>query len=166
MGFVQRQNELVEELIPPKQTMDEITVEVPLSNKVSRRLLNEKLAQLERRGLMDAGLVLVQNGGILQGYIAEGELDFGLKTLGQIYSDDADVRLLGDAEEGEFDLSTFVDRTPITVCAKAPMEYAAEMFGKLGLRHLMVLEEGTGKLVGVIIKKRMVAYLDGLKHGH
>ncbi|GAB7350936.1 hypothetical protein MBLNU459_g1445t2 [Dothideomycetes sp. NU459] len=166
MGFVQRQNELVEELIPPEQTMDEITVNVPLSNKVPRKVLEEKLAQLERRGLMDAGLVLVQNGGILQGYIAEGELEFGLNTLGQIYSDDAEVRLLGDADDGEFNLSSFVDRTPMTVCAKAPMEYAAEMFGKLGLRHLMVLEEGTGKLVGVIIKKRMVAYLDGLKEGH
>jgi len=103
---------------------------------------------------------------MLQGYLAEGELEFGLRELGMIYSDDSDVRLLGDAEEGDFDLSGFVDRTPLTVCAKAPMEYAAEMFGKLGLRHLMVVEEGTGRLVGVIIKKRLVAYLDNLKHGH
>ncbi|KAK5148463.1 hypothetical protein LTR32_000190, partial [Rachicladosporium monterosium] len=72
------------------------------------------------------------------------------------------VRLLGDAEEGEFDMSHFVDRTPITVCSKAPMEYVLELFGKLGLRHLMLTEEGTGRLVGVIIKKRLVAYLDNL----
>lgn len=164
MGYIQKQNELVEVLIPPKQTMDEITVVVPKINKVPRKVLAEKLEQLKARGLMDAGLVLVQNGGILQGYIAEGELDFGLHDLGQIYPADADVRLLGDAEEGEFDLSTFVDRTPVSICAKAPLEYAVEMFGKLGLRHLMVTEEGTGKLVGVIIKKRMVAYLDAVKH--
>ena len=166
MELVQKENALVEALVPPKQTMEEITVHVPSNNKVSRKVLEEKLSQLERRGLMDAGLVLVQNGGILQGYLAEGELEFGLRDVGQIYPDDCEVRLLGDAEEGEFDLSTFVDRTPLTICANAPMEYAAEMFGKLGLRHLMVLEEGTGKLVGVIIKKRLVAYLDGLKHGH
>ena len=43
------------------------------------------------------------------------------------------------------------------------LEYAAEMFGKLGLRHLMVLEEGSSRLVGVVIKKRLVAYLDDLK---
>lgn len=164
MGLVQNENALVEELIPPEQTMNEITVQVPANNKVPRKILEEKLSQLQRRGLMDAGLVLVQNDGMLQGYLAEGELDFGLKNLGSIYPKDVEVRLLGDAEEGDFDLSTFVDRTPLTVCAKAPMEYAAEMFGKLGLRHLMVLEEGTGKLVGVIIKKRLVAYLDGLKH--
>jgi len=166
LGLVKQDKALVEELIPPQQTMDEITVHVPRDNSVSRRILEEKLAQLERRGLLDAGLVLVQHAGMLQGYIAEAELAFGLRDLGQIYSSDAQVRLLGDAEEGEFDLSPFVDRTPITVCAKAPMEYAVEMFGKLGLRHLMVLEEGTGKLVGVIIKKRMVAYLDSLRDSH
>lgn len=166
LGIVQFQNALVEELIPPAHTMADITVDVPKSNKVSRKILQEKLDSLERRGLMDAGLVLVQNGGMLQGYIAEGELSFGLRDLGKIYPEDAQVRLLGDAEEGDFDLSSFVDRTPITICATAPMEYAVEMFGKLGLRHLMVLSEGDGKLVGVIIKKRLVAYLDELKKEH
>jgi hypothetical protein len=29
------------------------------------------------------------------------------------------------------------------------MEYAVEMFGKLGLRHLCVVEEGSGRLMGV-----------------
>lgn len=164
MQIVQYQGALADELIPPKQTMDEITVDVPSSNKVPRDLLECKLELLKARGLMDAGLALVQNGGMLQGYIAEGELEFGLKELGQIYAPDAEVRLLGSAEEGDFDMSHFVDRTPVTICEKAPLEYVVEMFGKLGLRHLMVTEEGTGRLVGVIIKKRLVAYLDDLKH--
>jgi chloride channel 3/4/5 len=119
--LVRRQNALVEELIPPQQTMKEITVQVPPHNKVPRKLLVEKLEQLHRRGLMDAGLVLVQNG-MLQGYLAEGELDFGLSNVGAVYPDDAEVRLLGDSEEGEFDLTMFVDRTPLTISAKAPME--------------------------------------------
>ncbi|KAI5275816.1 hypothetical protein E4T47_01241 [Aureobasidium subglaciale] len=164
LGNIQMEDVLVEELVPPEHTMEQITIHVPTSNKVRREVLEEKLVQLESRGLMDAGLVLVQNGQMLQGYLAEGELNFGLRELGKLYSKDAEVRLLGDAEEGDFDLSSFVDRTPVVVCAKAPMEYAVEMFGKLGLRHLMVTEEGTGRLVGVIIKKRLVAYLDGLKH--
>ncbi|KAK5134119.1 hypothetical protein LTR08_006894 [Meristemomyces frigidus] len=163
MQVVQRKNALAEELVPPRQTMEEITVAVPSSNKVPRALLERKLEQLKSRGLMDAGLVLVQNGGMVQGYVAEGELDFGLTELGQIYAADAEVRLLGDAEEGDFDLSHFVDRTPVTLCEKAPLEYVVEMFGKLGLRYLMLTEEGTYKLVGVIIKKRLVAYLDDLK---
>lgn len=168
LAIVQKEGARVDVLIPPKQTMEEITVAVPRSNKVPRRLLQEKLAQLQARGLMDAGLVLVQNTPpsttmILQGYIAEGELAFGLSELGNIYPEDAEIRLLGQAEEGDFDLSSFVDRTPVSVCAQAPLEYVVEMFGKLGLRHLMVTEEGTGALVGVVIKKRLVAYMDGLK---
>ncbi|OCK80268.1 chloride channel-like protein 3 [Lepidopterella palustris CBS 459.81] len=173
IALVRKRNLLVQALLPPPQTMAEITVHVPPSNKVPRQLLQQKLDQLHRRGLMDAGLVLVQNAvrgtdgmgaGMLQGYIAEGELDFGLSNLGAIYAPDAEVRLLGNGqEEGEFDLSMFVDRTPVSVCAKAPLEYAVEMFGKLGLRHLCVTEEGTGRLVGVVIKKRLVSFLEGMK---
>lgn len=164
MAIVQKQNALVADLIPPKQTMEEITVHVPSSNKVPRKLLERKLDQLKERGLLDAGLVLVQNQNMMQGYIAQGELEFGLHDLGPIFEADAEVRLLGDAGEGEFDLSHFVDRTPLTVSATAPLEYAVELFGKLGLRYLMITEEGTGRLIGVIIKKRLVAFLDGLKH--
>ena len=143
--LVQHENTLVEELIPPKQTMEEITVHVPKDNLVSRKILEEKLEKLKGRGLLDAGLVLVQDG-MLQGYIGEGELDFGLTELGEVWDNSCRVRLLGQAAEGEFDLTTFVDRTPLSVCAKAPMEYAVEMFGKMGLRHLCVVEEGSGKL--------------------
>ena len=160
--LVQAENEVVERLIPPEQTMLEITVDVPKDNMVSRKILEQKLDQLKSRGLMDGGLVLVQDG-LLQGYLSEGELDFGLNELGKIWDALCKVRLLGDSQEGEFDLSMFVDRTPLTICAKAPMEYAVEMFGKLGLRYLCVVEEGTGRLVGVILKKRLVVWLEGLK---
>ena len=163
MDLVRQENELVERLIPPKQTMTEITVDVPKDNLVSRKILQQKLEQLKSRGLMDAGLVLVQDG-MLQGYLAEGELDFGLNDLGEVWDVATRVRLLGDAQEGEFDLSMFCDRTPLTICAKAPMEYAVEMFGKLGLRYVCVTEEGSGKLVGVILKKRLVVWLESLKH--
>ena len=178
MVLVQGEGALVEEIIPPKQTMEDITVVVGKDNTVPRHLLEGKLQKLRERGLLDAGLVLVQDG-MLQGYLAEGELDFGLNQLGEIsqMSQTHRVRLLGkweevDGAEGEsegaigqnvLDLASFVDRTPLTVCAKAPMEYVVEMFGKLGLRHLCVVEEGTGRLVGVIIKKRLVVWLEGLK---
>ena len=172
MVIVQEEHTLVETLIPPEQTMREITVEVHKDGYVSRGILEDKLNQLKRRGLLDAGLVLVQNG-MLQGYLAEGELEFGLSQLGQTcHSSTNRIRLLGtgtgtsnrEDNELDLDLSMFVDRTPLTICAKAPMEYAVEMFGKLGLRYLCVTEEGTGKLVGVIIKKRLVVWLEGKKH--
>ena len=169
--LVQAEKTLVEELIPPKQTMDDITVHIPKDNLVPRPLLASKLDKLKARGLLDSGLVLVQDG-MLQGYLAEGELDFGLTELGALYDANCKVRLLGQNQateeggEGELDLTSFVDRTPLCVCAKAPMEYAVEMFGKLGLRHLCVVEEGSGRLVGVVIKKRLVVWLEGLKRRH
>ncbi|MCJ1478641.1 hypothetical protein MMC13_007322 [Lambiella insularis] len=162
LSIAREESALVEVLIPPRQTMEEITVDLPKDGLLSRYVLDMKLDQLKRRGIMDAGLVLVQNG-MLQGYLAEGELDFGLATLGRDWEGTARIRLLGNAGDGEPDLSMFVDRTPLTICASAPVEYAVEMFGKLGLRYLCVVEEGSSMLVGVIIKKRLVAWLEGMK---
>ncbi|KAF2731174.1 chloride channel-like protein 3 [Polyplosphaeria fusca] len=181
ISVVRPHNLLAEVLVPPKQTMDEITVHVPLTNKVPQAMLQRKLEQLHARGLMDAGLVLVQvhpqsDIPILQGYISQSELEFGLTKLCPPRSPDRRdfmVRLLGHLIDDdpspdtlEVDLTPFVDRTPLSICAKAPLEYAVEMFSKLGLRYLCVTEEGTSKLVGVIIKKRLVGYLEHLSEGH
>merc|ERR1711939_500029 len=116
-----------------------------------------KLSQLKARGLMDAGLVLVDSSGMLHGYLAQGELDFAINEAG-VLVDNEPVDLLDGV------ISTFVDRTPLVICAKAPLEYAVELFGKLGLRHLIVIEEGSSRVVGVIIKKRLVVFLEGLVH--
>jgi len=160
MGAVQKLGVRAEELVPPARTMDEITVIVPESGRVKRALLEEKRAQLEARGLLDAGLVLVRSipgskAKYLQGYIPQGELTYGLDSIEtQNGSDGIEVRVLGESDESdEADISAFVDRTPVSICAQAPMEYVVEMFGKLGLRYLMVTEEGSGALIGVVIKK-------------
>ena len=157
LSIVRDEGSLVEELIPPAQTMQEITVDVGSECKVSKQLLSTKLSQLKARGLMDAGLVLVDGKGILHGYLAEGELDFAINDGGVLKAGKPVDLIKGP-------LSVFVDRTPLTICAKTPMEYAVEMFGKMGLRHLIVVEEGSSKVVGVIIKKRLVLYLERLHH--
>ncbi|KAG9186605.1 hypothetical protein G6011_09713 [Alternaria panax] len=180
LSMARRRKACVEVLIPPQRTMSDIAVLVPASNKVALDVLRRKLDALRERGLMDAGLVLVQknNGGegveVLQGYISQSELEFGLTKLvpGALVSaqEDVQVRVLGQEFDEPtsptslvMDLTPFVDRTPLSICAKAPLEYAVEMFAKLGLRYLMVTEEGTGRLVGVVIKKRLVGYLEHLQ---
>ena len=175
LSIVRRHKASVSVLIPPPKTMADITVHVPANNTVSLEILKERLRLLKKRGLMDAGLVLVQSHPpspipILQGYISQSELEFGLTKLVPSSQEDFQVRLLGHSvdspESLEIDLSPFVDRTPLSICKEAPLEYAVEMFSKLGLRYLMVTEEGTEGLVGVVIKKRLVGYLEYLReHG-
>jgi chloride channel 3/4/5 len=165
---VQQLHARVEGLIPPKRTMEEITVVVSPQEggRVDKALLVRKLDLLKARGLMDAGLVVVDGEGRLLGYMPQNELAFGLDQIPVDTDADSPVRLLREvgSADRDFDLTSVVHRTPLTISAAAPLEIAVEMFAKLGLRHLMVLEDGSGRLVGVIIKKRLVAYLDQLKH--
>ena len=158
--------DLVEKLIPPPTTMAELTVSVPSSNLLPKKILEERLFLLKRRGLMDGGLVFVQRGGMVQGYIAQNELEYGLNEVGKAFPETAMVRVLGNPidDNPELDLSSFVDRAPISIPANSPIEVAVEIFTKLGVRYLCVTQEGTGRLVGFVIKKRMMRYLDDLKH--
>jgi chloride channel 3/4/5 len=158
--------DLVEKLIPPPTTMAELTVSVPSSNVLPKKILEERLFLLKRRGLMDGGLVFVQRGGMVQGYIAQNELEYGLNEVGKAFPETAMVRVLGNPidDNPELDLSSFVDRAPISIPANSPIEVAVEIFTKLGVRYLCVTQEGTGRLVGFVIKKRMMRYLDDLKH--
>ena len=130
---------------------------------------------------------------MLLGYLGQGELEFCLLTNTTSaglpprrhgsdcscsvrlvphhdYQDDTD-------EETIQDMSGFVDRTPLTLSSAAPLEHAVEMFGKLGLRYLMVTQHwqqdeddgngsgAAGRVVGVVIKKRLVDFLERLKEG-
>ncbi|KAH8896499.1 putative chloride channel protein [Thozetella sp. PMI_491] len=149
----------VEALMPPYETMEEITVYTGPEYKVAKSQLREKLARLKARGLMDAGLVLVNEQGICHGYLPEAELEFVLHAASQTEGEDADGRI--DLLHGV--VSEFIDRSPLMVVAKAPLEYAVEMFGKLGLRYMIIVEEETARVLGVVIKKRLVSYLDGLR---
>lgn len=73
LAIVRNEGSSVEELIPPSQTMEEITLDFGSEYKVSKQVLADKLSQLKARGLMDAGLVLVDKNRMLHGYLAQGE---------------------------------------------------------------------------------------------
>lgn len=159
------QSETAHVLIPPASTMAELTVFVPPGNTVLKKILSTKLDALKKRGLMDSGLVLVQGKGIVQGYIPQNELDFGLNEVGASFGNDAEVRVLGTSiRDGELDLSRFVNRAPICICANSPIEVVVAIFTQLGLRYICLTEEGTGALIGVVIRKRLMSYMDGIKH--
>lgn len=147
-------------LCPPQKTMDEITVEVDQSGLVHVEILRDKLKCLLRRGLLDAGLVLVSDG-MLKGYLAESELQSCLNSISPQFLL-GEIRLLptslGYNEcSAVYDFSMHVDRTPMRVHQDTPIEIVHEMFAKLGLRVLCVVDEG--KLLGVIIKKRLLQFM-------
>lgn len=137
------------DLCPPRKTMDEITVVVQ-NGCTHVDILREKLLLLLRRGLLDAGLVITDNG-ILKGYLAESDLQVHLMAIPSTYH--GHVNLLS----GTSDYTIPIDTCPIMVDTKTPIEIVHEMFLRLGLRVLIVVDEG--RLVGVIIKKRLLQFM-------
>ncbi|KAK3369926.1 chloride channel [Podospora didyma] len=148
-----------EDLIPPGNTMEDITLYTGPDYRVRKSTLRDKLAKLKARGLMDAGLVLVNERCICHGYLPEAELEFALQVLDKA-GEDEEAHEEVDLLEGV--ISEFIDRSPLTIMANAPVEYVVEMFGKLGLRYLIIVEEETARVAGAVIKKRLVSYLDAL----
>ncbi|KAF4785698.1 voltage gated chloride channel [Colletotrichum scovillei] len=150
---VRKREATARELVPPAGTMEEITLGVGSVYRVRRDVLAEKLRKLKARGLMDAGLVLVNDAGLLFGYLPEAEVEYAVLTGGE--AEELDLRT-GVMTE-------LVDRTPLTICAEAPMEHVLEMFGKLGPRYIIILEPETSKVLGVVLKKRLLDFLDRVK---
>lgn len=144
---------LVEALLPPSETMKAITVYTGPNYRVAPSLLRAKLEGLRARGLIDAGLVFVNGQGICHGYITEADLADALDAVAAT-DGDYDISLL----DGIF--AELINRGPLTVSAKAPLEHAVEMFDKLGLKYLIVVGEETAQVVGVVLKKRLLRILD------
>ncbi|KOS22872.1 H(+)/Cl(-) exchange transporter 4 [Escovopsis weberi] len=97
----------VEALLRPARVMGEIVIEADTDLSVPTSLLRAKLASLEARGLMDAGLLIVNEAGICHGYLPADGL----------------VAALRDLEQKDMGQET---------STSAPLEYAVEIIGKLG----------------------------------
>lgn len=152
-----------ETLMPPADTMEQITLVVRDDGVVQLDTLQQKLEMLRSRGLLDAGIVVTDKGaGGCKGYIPQSELEWALAVLksekeqgGFGYPREMTGQSLS-VWEGP--LGEVLDRTPMLIAAEAPVEYAVELFGRMGLRYAIITDEG--KAVGVIIKKRLVGWLD------
>lgn len=154
--IARRHGGLVMDLIPSPQSMHDMTLHVGPEYKVLKQALAHKLQRMKRHGLRDAALVLVDDRKQLHGIISEGELEFTVHEEG----------LLSDSEPFDIltgPLTAFVDRTPLTLNANAPLEMLVEMFFQLGLRHVVVVEEGSSSVLGVILKQQLVLHLEHLR---
>ncbi|ORY75039.1 chloride channel [Leucosporidium creatinivorum] len=143
--------------------------------------LRAKLASLYSDGT-GCGFPIVaqeEGGGLrMYGYLASKELEHGLAQatrLGGVKGETpctfrtaSAVRMGVSTEQSRaqtpsgYDLSWLVDSAPIAVSLRSPMELCHEMFGKLGVRYLVVQDE-KGLYRGVIEKVRYLKYLGWLE---
>lgn len=147
---------LAEDLIPPAQSMADMTLHLGPEYKVLKQTLAHKLHRMTRHGLRDAALVLVDDREMLHGIISEAELDFAVNEEGCLSDSEPFDILTGP-------LSAFVDRSPLTVNSNAPLEMVVEMVFQLGLRHVVIVEEGSSRVLGVVLKQQLILYLEHLR---
>ena len=140
--------------------MKEITLHVD-NGQVELSILRERLALLHRRGLTDAGLIIVSSEGWLRGYITQTELEYALNQLSGL-AGEVNCRMVCEAGGDGVDISMYVDRTPIMLGKDTPVEVVAELFGKVGCRYVCIVEDGRG--VRVVIKKRILMFMEGMAH--
>ncbi|KAM7199190.1 hypothetical protein V8F33_004665 [Rhypophila sp. PSN 637] len=147
---------LVEDVVPPVQSFHDMTIHIGPEYKMLKQALAHKLHRMQRHGLRDAALVLLDDHEQLHGIISEAELDFAVNQEG----------FLSDAEPFDIlagPLAVFVDRSPLTINENAPLEMLVEMFYQLGLRHVVIVEEGSSRVLGVVLKQQFVMYLEYLR---
>lgn len=147
---------LVENLIPPLQSTHDMTIHVGHEYRILKQALAHKLHRMRRHGLRDAALVLLDDHDHLHGIISEAELGFAVNTDGFLPDTEPFDVLAGP-------LAVFVDRSPLTINANAPLEMLVEMFYQLGLRHVVVVEEGSLRVLGVVLKQQLFYYLEHLR---
>ncbi|EPS41765.1 hypothetical protein H072_4278 [Dactylellina haptotyla CBS 200.50] len=174
-SLIAKDNYTVSVLMPPRSTIEEITLMVPPSGIVTTDVLQHKMDQLKRRNIGDAGLVLVaQEGRHCLGYLFQSELAYGLENLCngckevQVVKEYDDI--YGNNGQGVgplddiADITAFVDETPVMLRDTAPVEVAVEMFGRLGIRCLIIVG-ARGEVLGAVIKKRLLSWLERVKEG-
>ncbi|CVL07627.1 related to CLC chloride channel protein [Fusarium mangiferae] len=149
----------VDALLPSKDTMGNAFVSVSPGYRVLTSVLQHKLSYLQSSGVSDSGLVFVNDKGLCHGYISQYKLEQVLQMIEKTdgVEESCEINVL------EGTLAEAIDRSPLTLPSKAPLEYAVELFGKLGISYLIVTEEDTAKVLGVVSTKQLIAFLDRLK---
>ncbi|EMR11796.1 hypothetical protein PNEG_00222 [Pneumocystis murina B123] len=169
------------ELLPPPITVYHTTIDLSFNSTVSYTKLRDMLKYVKNEGYIDGGFPIVYNKTLI-GYIAAHELEHALDTIKSTVSNE-DIEKIGcylmpfgvtdstsSLDTGTSyslpdpaDLRSYVDKAPISLNKEAPMELVFEMFSKLGLRYLCILDGA--EFVGVVHKKRFVRYLKEIEKG-
>ncbi|KAF5971677.1 chloride channel protein [Fusarium bulbicola] len=150
---------MVDVLLPSRDATDNAIVSVGPDYRVFTSVLKHKLSYLQNSGLSDSGLVFVNDKGLCHGYISQYKLEQALQMIEKTdgVEESSEINVL------EGTLAEAIDKSPLTLSSRAPLEYAVELFGKLGISYLVVTEEDTAKVLGAVSTKQLIAFLDRLK---
>ena len=63
-------------------------------------------------------------------------------------------------QEARFDFRPYMIENPITLISTDPLAKCSDLFRKIHVRHMIVLDPMTGKFVGIITRGDLFTYLD------
>ncbi|KAF2400681.1 hypothetical protein EJ06DRAFT_402204 [Trichodelitschia bisporula] len=159
--------------IVSKRVREDRILDVSHSPLVAAHQLRELLEVLHMSGELDGGLPIVKEG-VLVGLIPAPDLEFALDRLenedNSLCLMEADGRGAWEEEDGAArgadptDFTNFIDRAPVALDVRSPMDLVYECFVKLGLRYICVLRDG--KYAGLVHKKAFVKYIKDLEEPH
>lgn len=143
----------VELLVPPASIMEGMTMSMGPSYRVSAIALRQKLDNLKAQGLSESGLVVVNEHGRCYGYVSD--LEHASRAIDQTqgWQGTSELSVLEGA------LFECIERNPLSIPGDAPLEIAAELFSKLGTGQLIIVEAETAKVIGVVVRKRLLQFL-------
>ncbi|GAA6058723.1 hypothetical protein JCM10212_003411 [Sporobolomyces blumeae] len=158
---------------PGQQEANELTMPpLRMYAYIASKELEHGLALARARGLADSTPVRfriaedLRDGTVRSGRAggrAAGGGALGLSGMvTPLTAEDCHRGSTSDDGEIDLDLGWLVDSAPIVVNVRSPMELLHEMFSKLGVRYLVVIDE-RGLYRGVIEKNRYLVYLRWLE---
>lgn len=150
---------LVEALLPPPQTADVLTLKVTPEPQAKMADIRQKFSQCRENEILEPAFTMVNKSGICCGYISSGDL----RSIVAASNKDAMVEQGSIVNLGAAEFSHFVDTSPACLSAKAPIEHASEMFSKLGVSYIAVVDANSCKFIGLVTRKDFLRFLDALE---
>ncbi|CAG8445792.1 5586_t:CDS:10 [Diversispora eburnea] len=158
------------EYVTTKSTLEICQTNLEVIDVNEANTIGELKEKLERLGYSDAGFPIVDDS-TLVGYIASTELEHALQTVAKCpdstrcyfkeFSTPEIIMSDGDSNPKGTNFVHYMDKAPLTVAQNSSLELVLELFKKLGLKYVCVVN--CGHYVGVIHKKKLLAELKEMR---
>lgn len=135
--------------------MSSVTVAIP-SGQNEPVLLSQIKAILEKTGYRGYPVILSNDQPKIVGYVVRSDLEYVLANNEGLNEDTPCVFNSNEYSSDIMNMSSLVNKSPLTIHLDTKLEYVLDIFIKLGPRHILV--EDAGLLVGSITRKDILRY--------